>query len=126
MKQQNYQNALLASISQKDITYRQKYGEDYVPEKINEAAQKFGKLTPAEAREYIFMADNYERAVAKAHALGKLEGQGKLNSKLNIITPQGNTITSDTTKPVKETGESDKNYFIRLGQHNLAKFKAQK
>ena len=125
MKQQNQQNALLASISQNDVLLRQKF-PSFNPEKVNEAAQRFGKLTPAAAREYIYKADMYETDVTKAYEMGKLEGQGKLNSKLNIITPQGSTITSDPDKPVKQAGESDKNYFVRLGQHNLAKFKSQK
>lgn len=126
IKNQAQHEQLITSIAQKDLTFRQKYGEDYDPIKVNEAAQRFGKLTPAEAREFIFRADNYEKAVSKAHAIGKLEGQGKLQTKINTIVPQGSTITSNEGVPTKAAGESDKSFFIRLGQFRQAQFKNKK
>ena len=125
IKDANFQSQLLASINQKDLTLRQKYS-DYDPLKINEAANRFGKLTPADAREYIYRADNYETAVKKAYEIGKLEGQGKLQTKINTIAPQGSTVTSNEGVPTKQTGESDKAFFVRLGQFRLNQFKNQK
>ena len=84
------------------------------------------KITPADAREYLYKAKNYETNLKKAYELGKQEGQGKLNGKLNIIAPQGSNITSQEGVPTKITGESDKAYFVRLGQFRLAQFKNQK
>ena len=125
IKNQSFQNQLLASINQNDILLKQKFA-DYDPQKINEAATRLGKLTPAVAREYIYKADNYETNVRKAYEMGKLEGQGKLNSKLNVIAPQGSTVTSNEGVPTKNAGENDKAFFVRLGQFRLAQFKNQK
>lgn len=125
MKQQNFNEQLMASLNQKDITLRAKFA-NYDPQKVNEAAQRFGKLTPADAREYIYKADNYETAVTNAYEMGKLEGQGKLQTKINAIAPQGATVISNEGIPTKAAGETDKNYFIRLGQFRQAQFKNQK
>jgi hypothetical protein len=125
MRNQTANQQLLASINEKDITFKQKY-PDYDPVKINEAAQRFGKLTPAEAREYIYKADMHDINVRKAFEMGKLEGQGKLQNKLDIIMPQGSTVTSNESVPKKNAGESDKAFFVRLGQFRLAQFKNQK
>ncbi len=125
MKNLSAQQQLLSSINQKDITLRAKYS-DYDPQAINEAAQRFGKLTPADAREYIYRADKYEESVKRAYEMGKLEGQGKLNSKLNIIAPQGTTVANNEGVPTKAAGESDKAFFVRLGQFRLAQYKTQK
>jgi hypothetical protein len=125
MKNQNLHEQLMVSINQKDLTLRSKF-TDYDPQKINEAAQRFGKLTPADAREYIYKADNYEISVKNAYEMGKLEGQGKLQTKINTITPQGSTITSNENVPTKAAGENDKAFFVRLGQFRLAQYKNQK
>ena len=125
MKNQANQNALLASINQYDTVLKQKF-PDYDPEKINEAAQRFGKLTPAVAREYIYKADNYETNIKKAYEMGKLEGQGKLNSKLNIIAPQGSTAIITQERPTKQAGESDKAFFVRIATARLEQSKNQK
>lgn len=125
MKNQSAQQALMSSINEKDITYKQKY-PDYDPVKINEAAMRFQKITPAEAREYIYKADMYETNVRKAFEMGKLEGQGKLQTKINTITPQGTIVTNNEVVPTKVAGESDKAFFVRLGQFRLNQFKNQK
>jgi hypothetical protein len=125
MKQQAQQEQLLSSISQKDLTLRQRF-PNYDPLKVNEAAQRFGKLTPADAREYIYKADNFETEVKKAYEYGKLEGQGKLNSKLNALSPSGVSTTSNEGLPVRVKGESDQTYFVKLAQFRLAQSRAQK
>lgn len=125
LRNQNLQEQLMSSINQKDLTLRAKFG-DYDPQKINEAAQRFGKLTPADAREYIYKADNYEVNVKNAYEMGKLEGQGKLQNKINIIAPQGTTVKSNEGVPTKAAGENDKAFFVRLGQFRLSQFKNQK
>ena len=125
MKYNNLQEQLLSSINRKDATLRAKF-TDYDPLKINEAAQRFGRLNPADAREYIYKADNFETSVQKAYEYGKLEGQGKLQTKLNTIAPQGSTIVSNEGVPTKAKGESDKAFFVRLGEFRSAQFKNQK
>lgn len=126
MKNQAQQEQLMSSITQKDLTLRQKYGEDYDPVKVNEAAQRFGRLTPAEAREYIFLADNAMKMAQKSYEIGKLEGQGKLQNKINAITPQGSTVVSNEGLPARVKGQSDQAYFVQLAQFRLAQSKNQK
>lgn len=125
IRQQAQQEQLLSSISQKDVTLRQKF-PSYDPLKVNDAAQRFGKLTPADAREYIYKADNFETEVMKAYEMGKLEGQGKLQTKINTITPTGSTIVGNEGVPTKQAGETDKAFFVRLGHFRLNQFKGQK
>jgi hypothetical protein len=125
MKNNSYQQQLLSSIAQKDATLKAKF-TDYDPQAINEAAHRFGKLTPADAREYIYKADKYEESVKRAYEMGKLEGQGKLQSKLNVITPTGTSAVSNEGVPTKNKGESTQSYFSRLGAFRLAQSKVQK
>ncbi len=126
IKQQAQQEQLMASITQKDLTLRNKYGEDYDPVKVNEAAQRFGRLTPADAREYIFLADNAMKMAQKSYEIGKLEGQGKLQTKLNSVTPQGSTVVSNEGIPTRQKGESDQAFFVKLAQFRLAQSRTQK
>ena len=125
MKNQSFQNALNAQIAQKDATLRTKFS-DYDPQAINEAAQRFGKLTPADAREYIYKADKYESAVKNAYEMGKLEGQGKLQNKINAITPTGTNAVSNEGVPIRNKNESTQSYFSRIGAFRLAQSKIQK
>lgn len=125
IKQQAQHEQLMASITQKDLTLSQKF-PTYDPVKVNEAAQRFGRLTPADAREFIYKADNFETEVRKAYEYGKLEGQGKLQTKINTIAPQGSTITSNEGLPTRQKGESDQAFFVKLAQFRLSQSKSQK
>jgi hypothetical protein len=125
IKNQANQNALMASINLKDNELKQKY-TDYNPQEITQFAVDLQKIQPAEARDYLYKAKMYETNVRKAYEMGKLEGQGKLNSKLNVITPIGSNVVSNEGVPTKQAGESDKAFFVRLGQFRLNQFKNQK
>lgn len=125
MKQATSQEQIRNAISQKDITLRTKFS-DYDPKAIDEATVKLANLNLADVREYIYKADNYEINVKKAYEMGKQEGQGKLQTKINTIVPQGSTVTNNDGVPNKITGESDKAFFVRLGQFRLAQYKTQK
>ena len=125
MRTQAAQSALMASINSKDVELQQKF-PDYKPQDITQFAIDLQKIQPADAREYLYKAKMYEMNVKKAYEMGKLEGQGKLNSKLNIIAPVGTSIVANEDKPVRSKGESDQAYFIKLAQFRLAQSKAQK
>lgn len=125
MKNNTAQEQIKTSISQKDTTLRGQYA-DYNSEEINQATVNLAKLNLADVREYVYKATMHDQHVKSAYEMGKLEGQGKLQTKLNTITPTGSTITSNEGVPTKATGESDKAFFLRLGQFRLAQFKSQK
>lgn len=125
MKQKAANDEIRTAISQKDLTLRTTYA-DYDSKAVDEACVRLGQMNLADVREFVFKAINYEKNSMKSYEYGKLEGQGKLNSKLNIIAPQGSTVTTNPDKPTKQQGESDKQFFVRLGQYNLAQFKNQK
>lgn len=125
MKQQSANEALRANISQKDNTLREKYA-DYNPDDINSATVEIAKMNLADVREYIYKAKMHDLNVKKAYEMGKLEGQGKLQSKINTITPVGNNVVTNQGVPTKAAGETDKAFFVRLGQFRLNQFKTQK
>lgn len=119
------QEILRSNIVQKDVTLRSKFS-DYDSKAIDEATVNLSKLNLADVREYVYKATNFESSVKKAYEMGKLEGQGKLQTKINTITPTGSNITNNEGVPKKSSGESDKAFFVRLGQFRLNQFKAQK
>lgn len=125
MKNNTAQELLRSTISQKDVTLRAKFS-DYDSKAIDEATVNLAKLNLADVREYIYKATNYETNVKKAYEMGKQEGQGKLQNKINAIAPQGSTVVNNEGIPTKNTGESDKAFFVRLGQFRLAQYKTQK
>lgn len=125
MKNNTAQEILRNTISQKDITLRTKFS-DYDPKAIDEATVNLAKLNLADVREYVYKATNYEINVKRAYEMGKQEGQGKLQNKINVITPQGSTVVNNEGVPTKSAGESDKAFFVRLGQFRLAQYKVQK
>lgn len=125
MKNLSAQQALNAQIAQKDATLRAKFG-DYDPQAINEAAKRFGSLTPADAREYIYKAAKFEEAVQRAYELGKQDGSGKLQSKINAVTPSGINAVNNEGVPTRNKGESTQSYFSRLGAFRLAQSRSQK
>lgn len=125
MKNNTAQELLRSTISQKDTTLRAKFS-DYDSKAIDEATVNLAKLNLADVREYVYKATNYEMNVKKAYEMGRLEGQGKLQTKINTIAPQGSTVVNNEGIPTKNTGESDKAFFVRLGQFRLAQYKTQK
>lgn len=125
MKQTTSQEQIRTAISQKDITLRQKF-PDYNSDEINQATAELGNLNLADVREYIYKAKMYESNVKKAYEMGKLEGQGKLQTKINTIAPQGSTVVNNEGVPTKQAGESDKSFFVRLGQFRQAQYKNQR
>lgn len=125
MKQNTSQEQIRNAISQKDVTLRSKFS-DYDSKSIDEATVNLSKLNLADVREYVYKATNYENNVKKAYEMGKLEGQGKLQTKINIITPSGSTVVNNEGVPTKNTNESDKAFFVRLGQFRLNQYKTQK
>lgn len=125
MKNNTAQELLRNTISQKDITLRSKFS-DYDSKAIDEATVNLSKLNLADVREYVYKATNYELNVMKAYEMGKLEGQGKLQNKINVIAPQGSTVINNEGIPTKNAGESDKAFFVRLGQFRLTQYKTQK
>lgn len=125
MKNNTAQEILRSNISQKDVTLRAKFS-DYDSKSIDEATVNLSKLNLVDVREYVYKATNYETNVMKAYEMGKLEGEGKLQTKINTITPIGSTVTNNQGVPTKNTGESDKSFFVRLGQFRLAQYKNQK
>ena len=124
-KLQTNNEQIRTAITQKDLTLRGKFS-DYDSKAIDEACVELGKLNLADVREYVYKATNYETSVKKAYEMGKLEGQGKLQTKINSITPTGSTVVSNEGVPTKQAGESDKAFFVRLGQFRLNQFKNSK
>lgn len=125
MKQNTANEQIRSQITQKDITLRSRFPE-YDSKAIDEACVKLGQMNLADIREFVHKAINFEKEVMKGYEFGKLEGQGKLQTKINTIAPQGTTVKSNEGVPTKSAGENDKAFFVRLGQFRLSQFKNQK
>lgn len=121
MKEQAALDVLRTNINQRDTTLQTKYA-DYNPKEVSEDFTALSKMNIVDVREYIYKAKNHDKHVQSAYELGKLEGQGKLNNKLGVIAPTGTNSTNNIGVPTKNSGESDKAYFVRLGQFRLAQF----
>lgn len=125
MKEKAAIDVLRANITQKDTTLRVKYA-DYDSQEIDNDFNALSNMNIVDVREHIYKAKKHDEHVKAAYEMGKLEGQGKLNNKLGIITPIGTNMTNNAGVPTKNAGESDKAFFVRLGQYRLAQFKNQK
>ncbi len=80
-----------------------------------------GKLKAT--REDLHKVLDYDDAIKRAYSLGKEDKKVDTKEKIDATSVDGVT-TNISEAPLKRIkGESDRVYFQRLGEHNLAKFK---
>ena len=111
MKNQATNDQIRSAITQKDSTLRTKFS-DYDSKAIDEACVELGKMNLADVREYVYKATHYEIKIKDAYEMGKLEGQGKLQTKINTITPNGSTVVNNEGVPTKQTGRNSDKSFL--------------
>lgn len=123
MKQSNIQATIRSEIAQKDAHLQSKFG-DYNPSQIDEATQKLATMNLANIREYVYKAQFHDEHVQAAYEMGKQDGRGLTQDKINAISPASTmNATNNDGIPTKEKGESDQAFFLRLGQFRLAQSK---
>lgn len=71
-------------------------------------------------REDIFRVVDYEQAMKRAYELGKQDRQPEIADKIQAASPDGYTVTQTGEPLAKQEGESNWDYFRRLGRHRQA------
>lgn len=116
------QSNMAAVTAQQDVQLSSRYA-DYNPAQINSIMNDMysGKINAT--REHIYKAFFHDDHVKAAYEMGKQES-GKLNQeKFGAISLNGFQATNANDVPVKNKGERDQEYFVRLAQNRLAQSK---
>ena len=119
LKQDNANKIIWSEINSTDVSLKGKYA-DYNPDRINQAFTQLAGLNAAQVREHIYKAELHDDHVKAAYEMGKQEGRGLTQQKINVIAPDGTTVASNDGIPTKSKGESDQAFFVRIAQFRLA------
>ena len=121
LKQQNYQTLK----SQQDEQLKGKYA-NYASDIVDTTINKLVKQEAIATREDVWKVVDYENAVKRAYELGKKDKEVELKGNVSHSLPNGvNTREFSKVLP-PEKGESDRGYFKRIAEKNLADALASK
>ncbi len=116
------QSNQLALISQEDAQLSSKFS-DYNSVRIDEALSNLVNTQPHKLREYVYKATFHDEHVKAAYEMGLQESKKNNQEKINAFSANGSQVNSSENIPVKDKGESDTAYFIRLAQSRMAQMK---
>lgn len=118
------QDKFSAIVAQTDSQLQAKYGQGYNPQIVNDGIAKLAQLQPHEIREYVYKALSRDEDVKAAYELGRSEN-GQLNQeKINSMSVvNGVNAAASDDRPIKQAGENDIAFMVRLGQYRLAQNK---
>lgn len=121
LEQSNFQ----ATVAQRDSQLQTRY-PDYNPTQIDTVIRDLAQMNPLDIREHVYKSIKHDEDVAAAYELGKSERTELNQTKINAITPNGNTIANSDGLPIREKGDTDQVYFQKLANFRLAQFKNRK
>lgn len=121
LEQSNYQ----ASVMQRDSQLQTRY-PDYNPAQIDNTIRDLASMNPLDIREHVYKSLKHDEDVAAAYKLGLQERNGLNQQKINAITPNGSSVTVSNNLPIREKGDTDQTYFMKLATHRLTEFKNRK
>ena len=106
---------------QQDEALKSRYA-NYNPEAIDiiTADLLAGKMQAT--REHLWKVIDYESAINRAYELGRQDRKLDTGERIQSNSYEGTSVTGTETPLKKEQGESDRDYFKRLGEYNLKKF----
>lgn len=105
-------------FEKQDLELSQKYS-NYNPTSVDTLYNDMMSGKVGATREALWQVLDYEPAVNRAYELGKLDGQKSGNEMSNATSIEGRTMVNSAPL-AKEEGESNKSYFLRLAEKNLA------
>lgn len=105
---------------QQDESNKTKY-KNYDSDAVDIITNDLLKNKVQATREHLWKVVDYDAAVNRAYELGKSDRNQENLEKVNVLSPDGVTVVRDESVPDKEKGESDRNYWNRLGLRNLQK-----
>lgn len=85
--------------------------------------ERLAGLSPVAVREFVYKATNHDRLMKDVYEMGKAEGRGLNQDKLNAFSPNGTSMTSADDVPTKQAGETDQAYFLKLAMYRQAQSK---
>lgn len=121
LEQTNFQ----AIVAQRDSQLQTRY-PDYNPNQIDATIRDLAQMNPLDIREHVYKSLKHDEDVAAAYELGRQESKGLNQQKINAITPNGNSITTSDGLPIREKGDTDQMYFMKMANFRLAQFKNRK
>ncbi len=121
LKQVNFESI----VAQRDSQLQTRY-PDYNPAQINETIRNLSQMNPLDIREHVYKSLKHDEDVAAAYELGKQEAKGLNQQKINAITSNGTMTTTSDGVPVREKGDTDQVYFMKIANFRLAQSKNRK
>lgn len=118
MRENNNQSAIRADISQSDAKLQARFS-DYNPVEIDNATKELAGLTLAGVREHVYKAKMHDAHVKAAYEMGKQDGRGITQTKINGISQDGISSNANDSIPTKDNGETNQAFFLRLAKRNL-------
>lgn len=119
------QSNFKAAVTQRDSQLQTRY-PDYNPTQIDSTIRDLAQMNPLDIREHVYKSLKHDEDVAAAYELGKQEARGLNQTKISAITPTGSSITTSDGLPVREKGDTDQMYFMKMANFRLAQFKNRK
>ena len=118
------QNTIQATISQQDSQLKTKYA-NYSPQAIDTLTADMISNKVQATREHLWKVLDYDEAVQRAYELGKQDGSGKKQEKIQANSAEGLTTVKANGTVTPEKGENDRNFFRRLVMDNIGKAKTE-
>ena len=116
------QSNIAAVTAQQDVQLSSRYA-DYNPAQINSIMNDMysGKINAT--REHIYKAFLHDEHVKSAYEMGKQDGIKLNKEQVGAVSVNGIQVINAQDVPVKNKGERDQDYFLRLAQNRLAQNK---
>ena len=118
LKNNNYQ----ARIQQEDAMLQQKYA-DYNPDQINNLWNDLSTGKIQATREHLYIIANHKQQLQAAYELGKQEVSQLNQTRANGSSINGMQVNDAIGIPVKDKGETDQSFFVKLARFRLAQAK---
>lgn len=118
------QTNIQSVISQQDSSLKTKYA-NYNPNAIDTLTSEMISGKVQATREHLWKVLDYDEAVNRAYELGKQDGIGKKQERLQSTSVEGLTTVKANGTVNPEKGESDRSFFRRLVLDNINKAKTE-
>jgi hypothetical protein len=115
LQQTNYQ----ARMQQEHSQLQQKYA-DYDPQEVTQLWNDLSTGKIQATNEHLYKVANYERAVKAAYEYGIQQSKQLNQERSNGSSLNGLQVDNSTGLPVREKGERDESFFVKLAKFRAA------
>lgn len=110
--------------AQQDAELKTKYA-NYNPQAMDTLTAELLSGKVQATREHLWRVYDYEEAVQRAYELGKKDGAGIKQEKIQSTSVEGSTAVSADKQVLPEKGENDRNLFRRIFLSNIEKSRTE-